>query len=92
MALSIIARQARRNVVLAMAGVGLLALAGCQTGPRNAGPGPFPGGPPTTGPGPAATERHLVAVIVPLTGADASIGQSIANAANLALYDTGDKQ
>ena len=90
MALSIIARQARRSVVMALAGAGLLALAGCQTGSRVAGPGPFPNGPPTVGPGTAAAERHLVAVIVPLTGADAAIGQTIANAANLALYDTGD--
>jgi ABC-type branched-subunit amino acid transport system substrate-binding protein len=32
-----------------------------------------------------------VAVIVPLSGGDAPIGQSIANAANLALSDTGEK-
>jgi ABC-type branched-subunit amino acid transport system substrate-binding protein len=33
----------------------------------------------------------MVAVIVPLSGADAPIGQSIANAANLALSDTGEQ-
>ncbi|MFN2473195.1 MAG: penicillin-binding protein activator [Sphingomicrobium sp.] len=35
--------------------------------------------------------RNRVAVIVPLTGSDAAVGQSIANAANLALLDSGDK-
>jgi ABC-type branched-subunit amino acid transport system substrate-binding protein len=33
--------------------------------------------------------RHLVAVLVPLTGPNAGVGQSIANAANLALADSG---
>jgi ABC-type branched-subunit amino acid transport system substrate-binding protein len=33
--------------------------------------------------------RNRVAVLVPLTGANASLGQSILNAANLALLDTG---
>jgi outer membrane PBP1 activator LpoA protein len=32
---------------------------------------------------------HRVAVLVPTTGANAGVGQSIANAANLALLDTG---
>ncbi|HYI63358.1 MAG TPA: penicillin-binding protein activator [Allosphingosinicella sp.] len=33
--------------------------------------------------------RNRVAVLVPLTGRDAALGQSILNAANLALLDTG---
>ncbi len=78
--------QARRIFLLSIAGTALL-LAGCQTGRRG------PGGP---GPGPilvtpSDTERNLIAVIVPLTGSESGIGQSIANAANLALTDTGDK-
>ncbi|WP_246450260.1 hypothetical protein [Sphingomonas rhizophila] len=80
--------QARRRFLLAMAGTGTLLLAGCQTGPGPLPPGPGPG--PVT-PGPIAANRHLVAVIVPLSGGDAPIGQSIANAANLALADTGEK-
>jgi outer membrane PBP1 activator LpoA protein len=32
---------------------------------------------------------HRIAVLVPITGANAGVGQSIANAANLALLDTG---
>ncbi|HEX8401733.1 MAG TPA: penicillin-binding protein activator [Allosphingosinicella sp.] len=38
---------------------------------------------------PAADMRNRVAVLVPLTGANAGVGQSIANAANLALADSG---
>jgi ABC-type branched-subunit amino acid transport system substrate-binding protein len=38
---------------------------------------------------PADETRNRVAVLVPLTGRDASLGQSILNAANLALLDTG---
>lgn len=34
-------------------------------------------------------ERNRVAVLVPLTGPDAGVGTSIANAANLALIDSG---
>lgn len=66
------------------AGVGILALAGCQTGPR----GPLqPVGiePP---PVPAGQQTNEVAVIVPLTGPDGGVGTSIANAARLALLDT----
>lgn len=48
--------------------------------------------PPQTVPAPAVPavdSRHRVAVLVPLTGPDAGVGQSIANAANLALADAG---
>ena len=38
---------------------------------------------------PADETRNRVAVLVPLTGANAALGQSILNAANLALLDTG---
>ena len=86
MAFSPVSRQARRGFLLAGLG-GMLLLAGCQTGPRPPRlPGPGPG--PIT---PIDTKRNLVAVIVPLTGADGAVGTSIANAANLALLDSGDK-
>lgn len=69
-----------------MAGAALL-LVGCQTGPRGpAMPGPIE--PPIQ---PIDVERNMVAVIVPLTGGDGPVGTSIANAAKLALADTGDK-
>lgn len=38
---------------------------------------------------PTDTERNRVAVLVPLTGAYAGVGTSIANAANMAVLDTG---
>ncbi|MGL4543753.1 MAG: penicillin-binding protein activator, partial [Polymorphobacter sp.] len=36
--------------------------------------------------------QNIVALLVPLTGANAAVGQSIANAANMALLDAGDKR
>lgn len=36
-------------------------------------------------------EQNNVAVLLPLTGANAAVGQSIANAANMALLDTGNQ-
>lgn len=72
-------------------GVGLL-LAGCSTvvpkGPQQAPPPP----PKPTGAQPGRLpqdQRDRVAVLVPLTGPEAGIGQSIANAANMALIDSG---
>ncbi|MCF2513781.1 penicillin-binding protein activator [Sphingomonas sp. G124] len=85
MALNIIPRQARRTFLLGIAGATLL-LAGCQTGPRE----PIETGPVEPPPIPGAVVNK-VAVIVPLTGPDGPVGTSIANAANLALLDTGEK-
>lgn len=84
-----------RRTFLRLAGVGFTAfLAGCQTMvPKTAPPVKAP--PPVeetrpVGPGlPTDQERHRVALLVPMTGANAAVGQSIANAANLALLDTG---
>ncbi|WP_332811960.1 penicillin-binding protein activator [Sphingomonas sp.] len=87
--------QARRSF-LALAGAGLLsiALAGCQVVPRRPAPPPppEPTGPvrPPISPNlPPDETRNRVAVLVPLSGTNAGVGQSIANAANLALLDTG---
>ncbi|QPQ55265.1 penicillin-binding protein activator [Allosphingosinicella flava] len=82
--------QARRSF-LKGAGAGLitLALAACQVVPKEPR-GPVP--PPRTEEGPrlpAEETRNRVAVLVPLTGENAGVGTSIANAANLALLDTG---
>ncbi|WP_245647682.1 penicillin-binding protein activator [Novosphingobium lentum] len=76
---------------LAMLGTVAL-LAGCQVIPR---------GPAQSGPAPVATEaapqanvlptdkeRHRVALLVPLSGPNGSVGQSIANATTMALLDT----
>lgn len=73
------------------------AIAGCQLVPggRADGVGPVAdgvsdeaedeAGPPL----PPGETRNRVAVLVPLTGPNAAVGQSIANAANLALADSG---
>lgn len=88
MAFSLDTRQARRAFLLVLAG-GALTLAGCQTRPGGpVGPDTGPPPPPVK---PVETQRNMVAVIVPTSGGDAAVGQSIANAANLALLDTGEK-
>ena len=78
----------KRSVGLAL---GLL-LAGCSTvvpkGPQQAPPPP----PKQAGTQPGRLpedQRDRVAVLVPLSGPEAGIGQSIANAANMALIDSG---
>lgn len=86
--------QARRSF-LGLFGAALLSLslAACQVVPRGE-PRPAPPPPeeevtrpiPTL---PADETRNRVAVLAPLTGENAGVGQSIANAANLALLDTG---
>lgn len=44
---------------------------------------------PVTSTLPSDSDRHRVALLVPLTGADAGVCTSISNAANLAVLDTG---
>ncbi|WP_310496056.1 penicillin-binding protein activator [Sandarakinorhabdus sp.] len=76
--------------VLALA----LLMAACA-GPRKAAP-PVAAPPPPPAvvvapqPLPEAAQNRI-ALLVPLTGANAPVGQSIANAANLALLDVGEK-
>jgi ABC-type branched-subunit amino acid transport system substrate-binding protein len=91
--------QARRSFPgLGAAGLLALTLAGCALVPRASEPPPpvveqprtEPAPPPRVAPGlPPDETRNRVAVLVPLSGANAGVGQSIANAANLALLDTG---
>jgi branched-chain amino acid transport system substrate-binding protein len=79
-----------------VAAAGALLLANCAVVPRDAGPPPPP--PPTapapTAPRPVApgipedVERHRVALLVPLSGPNAGVGRSLANATQLALLDT----
>ncbi len=84
------ARQARaRN--MALAGAALLA-AGCQVVPKTdvastAPPAPAPE--PSATALPTDTGRHRIALLVPLSGDTAAVGQSIANATTMALLDTG---
>ncbi|WP_448586058.1 penicillin-binding protein activator [Thermaurantiacus sp.] len=65
----------------------LAVVAACA--PRREPPAPPPP-PPVEAPKPtepAREARHQVAILVPLSGANAAVGQSLANAANLALAD-----
>jgi branched-chain amino acid transport system substrate-binding protein len=73
---------------------GALVLSGCQTmvphGPATTAPVARPA--PTQNQGlpaiPVDVARHRVALLVPLSGSNAGIGQSLANATQLALLDT----
>lgn len=98
-------RQARRSVWALAAG--LLLLGGCAIVPDPAAPTTRAEAPPSPNPQaapppsvifpggravPREVARHRVAVLVPLTGANAGVGQSIANAAALALADSGEER
>ncbi|MBB6122359.1 penicillin-binding protein activator [Sphingobium subterraneum] len=86
-------KRAGRAITLSAA----LFLAACQTiVPRGTGPTapppPVPTGPTQVEPGlPTDTQRHRIALLVPTTGGNAGVGQSIANATTLALLDTSAK-
>ncbi len=74
-----------------------LAVAGCITAKKPAPP-PAPAPAPVVAPEPPKPQplpearQNRVALLVPLSGPNAPVGQSIANAANLALLDVGDKR
>lgn len=84
--------------ILRWAALGLAAmLAACASGPRvvpesrpaptTEAPRPRPTAP--IAPGlPQDVERHRVALLVPLTGPNAAVGKSLANATQLAILDT----
>ncbi|TAD71977.1 MAG: penicillin-binding protein activator [Sphingomonadales bacterium] len=88
------ARTARqltgRNV--ALAGAALLA-AGCQVIPKtdvaSTAPLPAPAPEPSATALPTDTGRHRIALLVPMSGDTAPVGQAIANATTMALLDTG---
>jgi ABC-type branched-subunit amino acid transport system substrate-binding protein len=65
-------------------------LAGCKVVPDSGTPTPAP--PPSNEPSdtvlPTDSGRHRVALLVPLTGPNGEVGQSIANATTMALLDT----
>lgn len=85
-------KSLNRRSLLAAATMALLA--GCNVVVPK-GPGEAP--PPRQAPRPAESaipvdmERHRVALLVPISGANAGVGQAIANAANMALMDTAAK-
>jgi ABC-type branched-subunit amino acid transport system substrate-binding protein len=77
---------------LMVAGLGLL-LAGCKVipgGGPSTGPAPLPTPTPTPAPTGLPTDetRHRVALLVPMSGSNGAVGQSIANATTMALLDT----
>lgn len=66
-------------------------LAACQVVPKQP-PKPIEKPPeegPVGGQLPSDATRHRIALLVPLTGTNAGVGESIANAANMAVLDTG---
>ncbi|WP_427968975.1 penicillin-binding protein activator [Altererythrobacter sp.] len=79
----------RRNWMIA--GTAAL-LAGCQiipkTGPESAGTGTGPTPEPSATELPTDQTRHRVALLVPMSGGNGDVGQSIANATTMALLDT----
>lgn len=86
-----------RLTLLKLAGLALVAasVAACvprsrpEPPPRAAEPEPEPERVERPSRLPPDETRNRVAVLVPLSGANAALGQSILNAANLALFDTG---
>ena len=79
----------RRGLVV---GATALLLAGCQvipkTGPATTAPEATPTPEPSATALPTDETRHRVAILVPLSGRNGAVGQSIANAANMAILDT----
>ncbi|TCM22047.1 amino acid/amide ABC transporter substrate-binding protein (HAAT family) [Novosphingobium sp. PhB165] len=81
-------RPNRRNF---LAGAAMALLAGCAVVPKAPAPAPAPTPAPSDNVVATDTERHRVALLVPTTGPNAGVGQSLANAANMAILDTGAK-
>ncbi|WP_326493123.1 penicillin-binding protein activator [Novosphingobium sp. SL115] len=83
-------RAAMRGIVrLSVAGT-LALLAGCTVIPKGpVGPTPEPTDKaPDANVLPTDAGRHRIALLVPMSGTNAAVGQSIANAATMALLDT----
>ena len=79
----------RRTLVIAGASA---LLAGCQVIPKgpttSTAPEPRPTPEPTESSLPSDDTRHRVALLVPMSGNNGAVGQSIANATTMALLDT----
>ena len=81
-------RLDRRGLVL----LGTMALlAGCKVIPKAPSDIPPPPAPGPTDALPSDQQRQRIALLVPLTGPNAAMGQSIANATTMALLDTNAK-
>lgn len=82
-------RALMRNLALSAA---LALLAGCKVIPRGPADQPPPPRPTVDEPSasllPSDAQRHRVALLLPLSGTNAGVGQSLANATTMALLDT----
>ncbi len=82
---------ARRPLLLALAGT-LLLLGACTEQPQRSTSAP----PPTTGPQAGSpitsTGKIRVALLLPLSGRNASLGRSLQQAAEMSLFDSGAKE
>ncbi len=85
----------RRMLMLSWLLSGLSLLAACAVVPRpSSTPGPVQRpaeAVPQANALPSDTDRHRIALLVPMTGPSAPIGQAIANATTMALLDTNSK-
>ncbi len=81
-----IVKAASRRKFLTIATLALLA--GCKVIPKGAPDSTPPLDQPSASTLPADQMRHRVALLVPLTGPNAGVGEAIGNAANMALLDT----
>lgn len=86
---AIVQHGPRARALAAIAAISILAA--CTTGGGRK-PGPVAPKPTEAARPIAEGDRHKVAVLVPTTGPNAALGQSIANAANLALLDSGNQR
>jgi branched-chain amino acid transport system substrate-binding protein len=77
--------MADRRKFVAVAAMALLAACKVVPSPPPVAPPPPP--PPVSNL-PTDTDRHRIALIVPMSGPNASVGESIANAATMAVLDT----
>jgi branched-chain amino acid transport system substrate-binding protein len=84
------ARASRRSIVKGITAGSLALLAGCTVIPKGGiAPAPEPTEKaPDANILPTDAGRHRVALLVPMSGASGTVGQSIANAATMALLDT----
>ncbi|MET0138338.1 MAG: penicillin-binding protein activator [Sphingobium sp.] len=87
-----LSRTARTALARLTGCVALAALAGCAVVPKpDRGVAPPPTAaerPDAIAPLPVDNQRHRVALLVPMSGTNAGVGRSIANATTMALFDT----
>jgi len=79
-----------RRTLTALASVALL-LAACSESPQPSTPAPPPKAGPQVGSPTTATGKQRIALLLPLSGRAAPIGQSMQQAAEMALFESGAK-